>query len=770
MANSKKIISIVLPLFLLAAAVYFIFVFKKDRTALPSARDYNYILISVDTLRADRIGCYGFPDVETPTMDLFARRGVKFDQCIAVTPLTLPSHTSLLTGTYPTFHGVRDNGGFLVPQEMSTLAELMQQNGYRTSAYVAAYVLDSKWGLNQGFEYYFDNFDLSKYKTISLGNVQRPANEVLDEVLPWLDEHKNEKFFTWIHLYDPHTPYEPPAPYAQKYPTQPYIGEIAYTDSQLARLWAFLEEKDLVDNTVLVFVSDHGESLGEHHESAHGFFIYQEGIHVPLIFVTPFEQTFGLSRQQPVSLVDVMPTVLDLANIPIPSQIQGNSLLPLFRREENGVNSIAYSETFYPRFHYGWSELKSLQDGRYKLIMAPDLELYDLRNDPDESYNLVDSLAAEARRLLSELESFIDTSSQGAFELDFSHMDEESREKLAALGYIGSFTDEASLSGRQLGDPKEKIHIFNRLGQAREMGLQEEFESAIAMIDQIIAEDPNIIDAYFSRGNIFTKWGKHEEALASFTHVLEIKPDDTFTVINIAGAHIQLGQLEEAKEFILGKLESMQPDSQVYFILGNVCNLLKEYDEAEVHYKKCVELNPTSASAYCALGGIYIINNRLEEADSFLAKARELNPVLRNVSYNYAQLKEARGDMEGAIADYKQELENIPHNFRASYNLSRLFRLSGRVDEEQQYLELSQEINPNFPLSYFYLARIYLNRGEMYSEAVDMVLKGIELKPQKEHLPLGYFLLADLYNRLGDSARSSEYLQKGRAARNDINK
>jgi len=771
MAKSKKIISIVMPVVILsAAAVYFLFFFKKDGAGIPSARDYNYILITVDTLRADRVGCYGFPGVETPTMDMFARRGVKFDQCIAVTPLTLPSHTSLLTGTYPTFHGVRDNGGFLVPQEMATLAELMQQNGYRTSAYVAAYVLDSKWGLDQGFEEYFDNFDLSKYKTISLGNVQRPGNEVIDEVLPWLEKHQNEKFFTWIHLYDPHTPYEPPAPYDQKYPAQPYLGEIAYTDSQLARLWAFLEEKDLVDNTVLVFASDHGESLGEHHESAHGFFIYQEGVHVPLIFVTPFEQTFGISQPQPVSLVDVMPTILDLADIPIPSQIQGHSLLPLFRNEENGVNSIAYSETFYPRFHYGWSELKSLQDSRYKLIMAPDLELYDLRNDPDEAYNLVDSLAAEARRLLNELEQFIDNSSQGAFELDFSNMDEESREKLAALGYIGSFTDASSLSGRQLGDPKEKIHIFNRLGQARELGLQEEFESAIAIIDQIIAEDPNIIDAYFSRGNIYTKWGKHEEALASFAHVLEIKPDDTFTVINIAGAHIQMGQLEEAKEFMLGRLESLQPDSQVYFILGNVCNLLKEYDEAEVYYNKCVELNPTSASAYCALGGIYIIRNSLEEADSFLAQARELNPILRNVYYNYAQLKEARGDMTGGANLKACRLENIPHNFRASYNLSRLFRLSGQLDEELTYLELTQEINPNFPLSYFYLARIHLNRGENFPEAVAMVLKGIELKPQKQHLPLGYFLLADLYNRLGESALSAEYLQKGQVARDEMNR
>ena len=554
---NKKAILIFSLFFVLILVVggYFLFVRKDRISRLDQAKDFNYILITVDTLRADRVGCYGFSGISTPTMDMFARRGVKFEKCISTATLTLPSHTSLLTGTYPTFHGVRDNGGFLVPQEMTTLAELMKQNGYKTSAYVAAYVLDSKWGLDQGFDHYFDSFDLSKYKTVSLGNVQRPGNEVIDEVLPWLEEHKQEKFFTWIHLYDPHTPYEPPEPYKEKYPNNPYIGEIAYTDSQLARLWQFLEENDLVENTVLVFASDHGESLGEHREQSHGFFIYQEGVHVPLIFITPFEKLHGISRARPVSLVDVMPTILDLAGIQAPSQVQGKSLQPLFSKDSKGVESIAYSETFYPRFHYGWSELKSLQDERYKLILAPELELYDLESDPDEERNIINSQAPEARRMVAQIESFIDESSRGAYELDYSHMDEESREKLAALGYIGSFADSTSVSWRQLSDPKDKINIFNELGHARELGLQEEYEQAVEMIKNIIAQDPDIIDAYFSLGNLYTKWGKNEEALESYFQVLDKKPDDTFTVINIANAYIRLNELEKAKKFVLNKLE-----------------------------------------------------------------------------------------------------------------------------------------------------------------------------------------------------------------------
>lgn len=240
------------------------------------------------------------------------------------------------------------------------MAESFKKAGYDTSAFVASYVLDSKWGLNQGFDTYFDRFDLSKYKTISLGNVQRRGDEVIDETLAWLDQHKAGPFFSWIHLYDPHTPYEPPPPFDTRYSNRPYVGEIAYTDSQLARLWLYLESQGLVENTVLVFTSDHGESLGEHQESTHGFFIYQEGIHVPLIIVTPVEKYRGHTNGSVVTLVDIMPTVLEMAGLPLPDQLQGRSLLPLMTGEKKFEDSFAYAETYYPRFHYGWSELKSV--------------------------------------------------------------------------------------------------------------------------------------------------------------------------------------------------------------------------------------------------------------------------------------------------------------------------------------------------------------------------------------------------------------------------
>jgi arylsulfatase A-like enzyme/predicted Zn-dependent protease len=761
--NKKRILIIGLPAVVIIIALLLFLLLPKDEfSRLKGKKDYNYILISVDTLRADRIGCYGFSGIETPSIDLFAERGVRFERCIAQTPLTLPSHTSLLTGTPPTFHGVRDNGGFLVPQQLVTLAELFKEQDYQTAAFVAAYVLDSKWGLNQGFDFYFDRFDLSKYKTISLGNVQRRGDEVIDETIHWLDQNSKHKFFTWVHLYDPHTPYDPPSPFKDKYPNRHYLGEIAYTDNQLGRLWRYLEENDLLSNTILVFVSDHGESLGEHKESTHGFFIYQEGIHVPLIFVTPFEKLHGIVRTSVVSLVDVMPTILEMADVPIPTHVQGHSLLPFFMGEEELKSNFAYSETFYPRFHYGWSELTSVQDERFKLIIAPRLELYDLRDDPEERNNLLATLPEEARRLKNLADDFIERSSQNALQLDYSHIDEEARQKLTALGYIGTFTDVSSLKEKRPGDPKDKIVVFNQLSEARELGLKGNFEQAERLVEQIIQDDPDVIDAYFTLGNLYFKEGKFEKALESFFKALEKKPDDAFTAINIANSYISMGDFNEAETFLLDIIEALPPDSQIHFILGNINYFQKEYEEALKNYEKCLELNPSSASAYNGIGGIYVIQGNLDEAENYLEKAKDLNPQLRNLHYNLAQLYEEKDDLQQAIKEYQAELENIPHNFRACFNLSRIYRILGQTEDEQKYLEKTKEINPNFSLSYFYLARIYLNQGKNYDEAISLAKKGIELKPEEKDLPLGYFLLADLYNRIGDSAKSSEYARKGK--------
>jgi arylsulfatase A-like enzyme/Tfp pilus assembly protein PilF len=653
-----------------AVAAYVLFFPRvADFASLRNGRDFNVIVITLDTARADALACYGRKGIETPTIDGFAARGIRFDKCYAQTPLTLPSHVTLMTGTLPLFHGVRDNGGFLTPLKLVTMAELFKDKGYETGAFIGAWVLDSRWGLNQGFDTYFDDFDLSKFRTISFETVQRPANEVMDAALPWLEARKDKRFFTWIHLYDPHSPYEPPPPFNTQYAAQPYLGEVAFADSELHRLWQFLETNGFLKNSLIVFAGDHGESLGEHKEQTHGFFIYQAAIHIPLIIVTPFSKLRRVVSSEVTGLVDVLPTVCEMAGLPVPVDVQGESLVPAFFGRRRAKTALAYSETYYPLLHYGWSDLKSVQDGRYKLILAPVPELYDVVSDPREETNLVYREQSVYKEMSAAAEALIQASSRNAYEADPSKIDAETREKLSALGYIASFTDPAKLRGKRLADPKDRIAVFNDLARAREAGVNGNPDEAIRIVQGIISTEPD-----------------------------------------------------------------------------------------------------TSAAAYEILGASYIAKNELGRAEENLRKALELDPQLSNVHYKLAWIAEKLGRLPEAEAEYVKELEILPHHFQALYNLARVYDRTRNLGKEQEVLKRCLEADPKFPLTYLFLARLYLNRGERYAEAIDLVQKGIDLKPEPSMLPTAYLLLADLYGRVGDEARSRECAEKGRALAGALNK
>lgn len=741
---------------------------KPDFARLRDGRDFSVILITVDTLRADKVGCYGNAFVRTPTIDAFAARGVRFADCISQTPLTLPSHTTIMTGTLPPFHGVRDNGGFVVPAELETMAEAFKARGYDTAAFVAAYVVDSKWGLDQGFDTYFDKFDLSRFERVSLGEVQRPANEVLDTALGWLDQKKDGKFFAWIHLYDPHTPYEPPEPFKSEYPQNPYLGEIAFADSQLARLADFVNRQGLRDRLFLVLAADHGESLGEHLESTHGFFVYQGALHVPLIVVTPFKPLQGVVANETVGLVDVLPTVCDMTGLPVPAEVQGRSLVPdFFSPGAAPADRLAYSETYYPRYHYGWSELRSVQDGRFKLILAPVPELYDLQADPGEKKNLVYLEKKVYEDLSARAGTLIEEAGRNAHEVDLRKVDEETREKLAALGYIGSFTDSSRLQGQKLADPKDKIGIFNDLARAREEGLAGDPNKAIETIRAIIAEDPAIGDAHFGLGNVLYKARRFPEALEAFSKALELKPDDSFAAINVANCYQALGRYDDAERFVLDYIARGFEDSQLYYLLGNIKVHHGQPDKAIPYFEKCLEVNPRSASAHNALGAVYLTLDGpgdLAKADREFAAAAAINPTLTSLRYNTAQVREKQGRLDEAADLYLREIQDTPRSYKALYNLSVVYRQMGREEEELQALRKTIDSEPEFPLAYFHMARILLRRGGDYEEAITLANKGIELRPALAELPLGYFLLADLYNRVGNNALSEENARKGQAA------
>ena len=728
-----------------------------------TGRDFNVVLITLDTTRADRLGCYGCKDIATPTIDRLAARGVRFDRCYAQTPMTLPSHTTLMTGTLPLYHGVRDNGGFLVPQRLTTMAELFKGKGYETGAFIAAYVLDSKWGLNKGFDTYYDNFDLNKFRRVSLDTVQRPANEVLDAALPWLEARKGKRFFSWIHLYDPHSPYEPPAPYDRMYAAQPYLGEIAFADSEIARLWRFLETSGLLDRTLIVFAGDHGESLGEHEEKTHGFFVYQAALHVPLIITTPFSKLQGRVSSEVVGLVDVLPTVCEMAGLAVPAEVQGKSLVAAFDRRRPGGADLVYSETYYPRFHFGWSDLKCVQDGRHKLILAPVPELYDIVGDPGETKNLVYERKKVYEDMSAAAEAFIRRAQRNAYEMDASKVDAETREKLAALGYVGAFTDPAKLRGKVLANPREKIGVFNQLSEARELGMNGKPEEAIRMIRAIIASDPDITDAYFTIGSLYVQEEKYGEAIDSFKQVLDRKPDETFAAINIARAYEKMGRFGEAGSFIRDYLAKGFEEPELTYLAGRMAFLLKKYDEALPYLEKCLSTRTEPAGTHDILAAIDIVRNDLAGAEENLRLALEANPRLANAHYKLGWIAEKQGRPGDAEAEYLKELAITPKHVKALYNLARIYQASGRPEKEREALEKCLEADPKFALAYFYLARLDLERGERYADAIELVRKGIDLKPDPAELGLGYSLLADLYQRTGDDARARECAAKARA-------
>jgi arylsulfatase A-like enzyme len=367
--------------------------------ARPHVADLNLLIITLDTTRADRIGAYGY-SAQTPNLDRLAREGTVFEQTTSASPLTLPAHGSLFTGQFSPGHGVRANGGFFSAAEHTTLADVLKRHGFATGAFVGSYVLDSRFGLDQGFDTYIDDFDGSYTSRFTASSLQRPANEVVDRALTWLRQTASTRFFAWLHFYDPHAPYEPPEPYRAMFADDPYVGEIAFVDAQLGRMVAFLEERHLLDRTIVVVIGDHGESLGDHGELTHGRSLYESVLRVPFIMRVPLEGFAGQRVGGPALSVDMMPTLLDLLQIAQPEPVDGTSLVPAVSGATAGADRVAFAETPSPESP---TDLRMVRLGRFKLIAAPRLELYDLAEDPAEQRNLTERNAALAQSLMWRL-------------------------------------------------------------------------------------------------------------------------------------------------------------------------------------------------------------------------------------------------------------------------------------------------------------------------------------------------------------------------------
>ncbi len=740
---------------------------------------YNVVVVTLDTLRADRLGAYGFSDISTPAIDGLARHGVLFENAHSTTPLTLPAHTSLFTGNYPLLHGVIDNGGYLVPEEAETLAEVLGAAGYRTGGFVAAYVLDRRWRIDQGFDHYVDDFDVRGQRVIAMGSVQRPASEVVDQAIDWLDQPAPESsqrasqqapeqpFFMWLHMYDPHAPYDPPEPYKSQYPGRPYLGEIAYTDSQVGRLVQELRQRELLDSTLLVIVADHGESLGEHGEAQHGFFVYDEATHVPLIMRVPFGNYGGQRRSELVSIVDVMPTVLEIIGLEPGLEFQGRSLAPLFESGTEPEERYIYSESWYARLHYGWSDLRALRDERYKLILSSDPELYDLIEDPAEEHNLAGTLNTVVFEMTRSAEEQIATWSEGASSSTAVDLDEETRRKLVSLGYVGTF-QAIDDDGSDLPSPRTKIEIYNKSLEARQAMNRDEFAEAERLLREVLEEDPGIVDAHHTLGELYFQQGRLEEAVEAYSASIPLKPDDPYAYIFASDALVGLRRLEEAEKTVRDGLELVGDNAQLYFLLGDVLRRQGELDDAIAAFQRCLELNPDGSSSRGGLAQVYFHLDRFDDAESYARAALELNDRLIGVHAVLAEIHDQRGEPAAAVREYLQELETVPEDVAAHFNLAMVYRKMGREDDEHRQLQRVLELDTDFAQGNLFMARLMLRRGGDLQRAIEMVEGAIAEQLEPPDMTLGYFLLADLYNRTGEPARAQEWARRGQQLRQQI--
>jgi arylsulfatase A-like enzyme/lipopolysaccharide biosynthesis regulator YciM len=751
---------------------YFIFAPKlKKSLQNKQLKSLNVILFTLDTLRSDYVSAYRTQKAETPNIDKIAEEGVLFETCIAQTPLTLPSHTSILSGTYPLYHQVRDNGGFLVPRSLRLISEMLKEKDFSTSAFIASYVLHSKWGINQGFDTYNDDFDLTKFKSFSLGNIQKRADEVLGSARAWLTDHKknhnDKRFFTWIHLYDPHTPYDPPSPFKEKCAGKPYRGEIEYMDHQLGLFFQYLKDEGLYDNSLIIMIGDHGESLGQHGEKTHGFYIYEPAVRVPFIIRAPFR--FPVQRVTALTeTVDVVPTILDALEIPVPAEVQGQSLLKLMRGTESGSRRTAYTETYYPRFHFGWSELKALYyDGKWKYIQAPKKELYDIHADKLENNNLALKKSYQANKAGERLQRFVKEKSIGAKTPgDTKNLNKQDVRKLAALGYLTSSIDTAGKTN--LPDPKGKVHIFNDLSRAREFLGANRADDAIRLLENVVKEEPHLVDGILQLGNAYFYKRRYQEALKSFYQVLEKKPDYNAAMINVLNTLVNMGEfdrgIKEAQRF----LKTFPNDHSLLNEMGTIYFMKEEYDRAIEILEKSLQIEKTNPGAINTIAGIHIVKKEYDNARSLLEKAEKINPNLRKLHYHMAQVEEGQGNIEKAIQHYKKELENFPNDYKSAYNLAEDFRKTNRPDDALKYYRKAIDCNPKFNIPYFMIAKYYLDRKENLNEAVKLCTEGIALKPENKYTAFGYYILADISSYRGDQSTARTYLAKAQQLKDEL--
>lgn len=638
---------------LIGIALLLVATFAIVRMAWPRPR-VNVLLVTLDTTRADHIGCYGYPHAFTPTLDSLAKDGVVFENAYASVPLTLPSHAGILTGLYPPENGLHNNGKGMLGSGFSTLAETLASAGYETAAFIAAVVLRSQNGLNRGFQTYDDEMAGGERRGDET-HLMRDGKLVVDVALKWLSGHTSRPFFCWVHLYDPHAPFEGHAEtFGDRFRERPYDGDIAFADLHVGRLVAFLKERGLYEQTMIVVVGDHGEGFGEHTELEHGFMLYNSTLRVPLIITNPGTGKAGYRVPNPVSLVDIVPTVLDSLRIPLSGRVSGVSL-------QNGLKGLpieprdCYSETDSPFVAFGWAPLRSVTTDRWKYVHTTRDELYDLRQDPLELNNLADSQPEqleEMRQLLAGLEQQMVECPERDMQLTAAQ-----RRQLASLGYVtGAKPATPADPSQSLPDVKDMMVYYNTDFEARQLMQAGKVAEAIKSLREVIQAAPAFINARLTLASALRMQDQLDEATEVYEAALKVNPDSPEAHFDLAKHFFSRGQIAEAAEHYTAALKIDPSDSMAHFNLATIHVTRGEVDAAREHYELGLELLPDSTVGQFNYGVFLGTQGNLAGAIEHVGRALQLSPRNPQIHYQMGVLLASSGDFDMAAAHFEETL------------------------------------------------------------------------------------------------------------------
>lgn len=673
-----------------------------------SVLDGPIVVVSIDTLRADRLSAYGYRKIATPGIDALAAEGVLFERAYSHAPQTLPAHASILTGHLPCRHGVRDNVGFTLKGDEATLPEMLRGAGFRSAAFVSAYVLRPETGIGRGFGHYDASFPPAV--EASMGSLRRDGAETIAAADAWLNQQRDGRFLLFVHLYEPHRPWRQPAPFDA---TGGYDGAVAYADALVARLVHRLRARGLYDRALIMLLSDHGEGLGDHGEQEHGVLLYDEAVHVPLIVKLPGARRAASRVATPVQHVDLVPTVLDLAGLPLPPGLDGLSLRGLlYGTAPSFPERSIYAEALYARYHFGWSELYSLTDARLRYIQAPSPELYDLHDDPHERRNIAGARAGAASGMDRALRALT-----GEPVASPSEVGREERERLQALGYVGQGGMPVPPDTTRV-DPKAEVESLERYREGVRLAGERRFADACRVFREVLARHPEMVDVWTQLGHTELRAGRYPAGIEALERAVALAPSATATVLAVASAHLRVGALDRAADH--ARLVLDRDPSGAHELLARVALARGRHQEALAEARLAQEADPALPLPSFIQGVILYDARRFAEALPLLQRAAAgLQPrrlTLRDLHFTLGDSLAHLGRYAEAEVEFRQELALFPESSRTGAALALLLAAQGRRTEAEHTLAQIITTTPTAE-SYVLVARTLTVVGEAEAAA-----------------------------------------------------